>query len=173
MLDSQSKWEIDGLVLLLNQYNVRSMLEIGSKNGATARYLANKCALKRIVMVDNSPGHALQKTIEKMGRNGVSCQLIVADSQDQATVAEVQKHAPFDLVFIDGDHSYEAVRLDWLHYGPMGRIVAFHDIKGDEKGPNFDVGKAWNAIKSPYRQTFEIVEYGRQMGIGVVWNGNH
>jgi predicted O-methyltransferase YrrM len=174
VLDSQSKWEIDGLVLLLNQYNVGTMLEIGSKNGATARYLANKCALKTVVMVDNDPGPDLLKTVEKIRRDGVAAYYLPMDSQDQETVAHVAQHAPFDFVFIDGDHTYEGCRSDWLNYGPMGNIVAFHDITGDGKGKEgrFEVGKAWTAIKSPYRATFEIVEYGRQMGIGVVWNGD-
>jgi predicted O-methyltransferase YrrM len=34
----------------------------------------------------------------------------------------------FDLVFIDGNHTREYVQADHEHYGPLGRIVAFHDI---------------------------------------------
>jgi cephalosporin hydroxylase len=35
-----------------------------------------------------------------------------------------------DFLFIDGDHSYQAVLSDWLLYFPLvkqGGIVAFHD----------------------------------------------
>ncbi len=182
MLDSQSHWEMEGLVLVLKHWGVKSMLEIGSKYGSTAKYLANKCALNRVVMVDlpNGPGgrrdtvDILQENAADMKRRGLDARVILGDSQDQQTVAEVQQYAPFDFVFIDGDHSYEATRSDWVNYGPMGQIVAFHDIAGDGKGKEgrFEVGKVWKAIKMGWRPTFEIVEYGRKMGIGVVWNGD-
>jgi predicted O-methyltransferase YrrM len=36
-----------------------------------------------------------------------------------------------DFLFIDGDHSVEAVRNDWADYSPMvrrGGVIAFHDV---------------------------------------------
>jgi predicted O-methyltransferase YrrM len=40
--------------------------------------------------------------------------------------------APVDLVFIDGDHSQEACRLDWELFSPWvtpGGVVVFHDAR--------------------------------------------
>jgi predicted O-methyltransferase YrrM len=116
----------------------------------------------------------LKDNADEMRERGVNTTVILADSQDQETVSLVAQHAPFDFVFIDGDHSYECTLSDWEHYGPMGNIVAFHDITGDGKGKHperFKVGMVFDAIKK-YKPTFEIVEYGRKMGIGVVWNGD-
>jgi predicted O-methyltransferase YrrM len=43
-----------------------------------------------------------------------------------------------DLVFIDGDHSEAACRLDWELWHPFvepGGVVAFHDARGSDPGP--------------------------------------
>lgn len=37
----------------------------------------------------------------------------------------------FDLVIIDGDHRYDTVRFDADYYGPLGKVVMFHDIAGE------------------------------------------
>jgi predicted O-methyltransferase YrrM len=45
---------------------------------------------------------------------------------------------PLDLVFIDGDHSETACRLDWELWHPLvepGGVVAFHDARGGDPGP--------------------------------------
>jgi predicted O-methyltransferase YrrM len=48
-----------------------------------------------------------------------------------AVVQEVRRQAPkLDLLFIDGDHSYEGVKADWEAYKSFlqsGSIVIFHD----------------------------------------------
>ena len=43
-----------------------------------------------------------------------------------------------DLVFVDGDHSEAACRLDWELWHPFvetGGVVAFHDARGGNPGP--------------------------------------
>jgi predicted O-methyltransferase YrrM len=45
---------------------------------------------------------------------------------------------PVDLVFIDGDHSEAACRLDWELWSPhvaAGGVVIFHDANGGDPGP--------------------------------------
>jgi predicted O-methyltransferase YrrM len=45
---------------------------------------------------------------------------------------------PLELVFIDGDHSEAACRLDWRLWSPFvepGGVVAFHDARGGDPGP--------------------------------------
>ncbi len=50
----------------------------------------------------------------------------------------------FDLVAIDGDHSYKAVKADYEHYGKLAPCVMFHDIAGWRECEG--VEKFWNEI---------------------------
>lgn len=42
-----------------------------------------------------------------------------------------QRFAPYDLAFIDGDHSYEAVKGDFEALRPLARDFIFHDSQWD------------------------------------------
>jgi predicted O-methyltransferase YrrM len=51
--------------------------------------------------------------------------------------------APIDLVFVDGDHSEEACRLDWELWHPFvepGGAIAFHDARAGKPGGWGDPG---------------------------------
>jgi predicted O-methyltransferase YrrM len=60
--------------------------------------------------------------------------LIVADSRAAAPPAQ-----GCDLVFIDGDHSYEGVRADYEHWAPhvrCGGRLLFHDAVARDFAPS-------------------------------------
>ena len=80
----------------------------------------------------------------------------------------------FDLALIDGDHSYDGSRIDWLNVGQSSSVVAFHDINGSEyDGLNGGVRRTWNELKLEYRHSRSILEISHHpgwMGIGVLFN---
>jgi predicted O-methyltransferase YrrM len=64
---------------------------------------------------------------------------LIGMSHDPATVHKAYQHLAggIDLLFIDGDHQYASVLMDWLLYSPLvrpGGLVAFHDVALTVKG---------------------------------------
>ena len=84
---------------------------------------------------------------------GEDFKLFIADSQTPETRDKVKEFCPeYDLIFIDGDHSYEGVRRDFELYqellSPRGYIV-FHDIDPDHifrDGAGGQVYKFWQDL---------------------------
>jgi len=71
---------------------------------------------------------------------------ILGDSRSPETLKTLQsrlKGVPINLLFIDGDHSYEAVKSDYEMYGPLvSNIIALHDVYSPEHG----VRKFWKQL---------------------------
>ncbi len=80
----------------------------------------------------------------------------------------------FDVAFIDGDHSYDGSRTDWLNVGRSSGFVAFHDINGAEyDSQNGGIRRTWSELKLEYRATRSIMEISHcsnWMGIGLILN---
>ena len=75
---------------------------------------------------------------------------------------------PLDALFIDGDHSYEGVKMDFETYGPLvgkGGMIAFHDIV-ENNNLRFQVHRFWNEVKQKYRH-IELVNELNQKGYGI------
>lgn len=160
----------------------RSILEIGSRYGDSFYYLASALGPGSYACAVDLPGGAwgnadsadyLEKARKALVKKwGVEAHVLLGNSRDPQMIAEVSSRGPFDLVFIDGDHSLDGVRADWETYGPLAeKLVAFHDIDADAKEPRkakrYGVPELWRQIKKSH-STVEIVSAEREMGIGVV-----
>jgi predicted O-methyltransferase YrrM len=147
----------------------KSLLEIGSGFGRTLLQAGDVLApgarirsidLGRSDDIDTAP--ALQAVIARLRAKGLDADLLLADSAADLSVAWAAAAAPYDVVFIDGDPSYEAVRRDWERYGPMARVVALHNVAN----PSLGASRLWREIAAAGHNLHACVH--SSMGIGVV-----
>lgn len=150
-------------------YHARSILEIGSRDGATLKGLAATAwPGARINSIDIGvcfTDGLLQATIVNLCYQGFDAELFVGDSHTSEALTWAKQRAPYDFIFIDGDHSYAGVKQDWEWYGPLGKSVAFHDINNDVDG---NVMQLWAEIKAAGHKTLERI-CGEICGIGIVF----
>ena len=167
---------------LIRAEKVKSYLEIGSKNGGSLWRVAQVLpAGSRVVSVDLPQADGsfkntepnLRQCVEELKQRGYDAHLFLTDSTDPSTVKAVSSLGPFDLCFIDGYHTEEFIRADWKNYGPMAKIVAFHDISWRADGrtskkADIDAPKVWDEVKQG-RRHHEFKCQPRDYGIGVLW----
>jgi predicted O-methyltransferase YrrM len=118
----------------------RQVIEIGSYLGASTVCLAaglSEIGNGILYCVDTWSNETMpdgqRDTLQEFLRNTCNysaCIKTIRKRSDQITKSDF--HGDFDLAFIDGDHSYVAVRNDVDTLMPLlsnGAIVAFHDSK--------------------------------------------
>lgn len=78
------------------------------------------------------------------------------------------------MLFIDGDHTFEGVVLDFFQYAPLinpDSPIVLQDIR-DHHRPDVGVHRLWDAIKRSWPDRCEEFMSGDDAwgGIGILWN---
>ena len=170
----QVRSELTRLAELVFAEQPRRVLEIGTGNGGTLFALAWAAAPgARILSIDLTLYPTERRSLYRRFVAGRRVDAWAADSHLEQTrdrVVEHFGHEPLDLLFIDGDHTYDSVRRDYELYAPLvgeGGIVAFHDIV---EGPYEAVGDAprfWREARPSLEPALELVEAWDQGGFGI------
>jgi predicted O-methyltransferase YrrM len=128
----------------------RRLAEIGVWHGVTTRLLMRAMALEGVYFaVDPYPagrlGFSTQMLIAHRGvgrvRNGRVVWLRMTGAE--AALDRQVREQPIGFLFIDGDHSYEALRADWEAWSGLiapGGVVALHDSRASAARPIDDAG---------------------------------
>jgi predicted O-methyltransferase YrrM len=177
----QRRLEIEPMLQLLAVERPKALLEIGTAGGGSLFLWSRVAADDALVMSIDLPwgrwgsGYPLTRVplYRAFARAKQRIVLVRGDSHAQTSfdrVARALDGRPLEFLFIDGDHTYEGVRLDYEMYSKLvrpGGVIAFHDILT----PSEDVGvqRFWAELRAahPEAQEFLAPPPG-QKGIGVI-----
>ena len=131
---------------LIDTHNLTNIVEVGVRDGRTTFHLLEQCPhIQKYYAIDSNINLFFNDQIkQKYGEK-----LIAINGLSQQVHQKVP-NASCDLVFIDADHSYPAVKQDIINYRPKlkpGGILSGHDIDFpgvnqavNEMLENYDVG---------------------------------
>ena len=169
----QIKSEFAPVEKLYRQLAPSRVLEIGCWDGGTLQVWLEGCAPDAtVVAVD--PNHRNQQAYQEWRQPDTQLIVVTGLSQDAVTVSEMQKHAPYDWVFIDGDHSDYAVRSDVQVCLPLvrrGGHLLLHDITPPYQLASYPPGVVLDELEEQGYRLERFEEINRDPwahGIGVV-----
>jgi hypothetical protein len=174
----ESKWswqkleEIVPFLLYVSHLNIKSYIEIGLKRGGTfsiiTAYLHRVCQLDIACGIDivwqRKHGEEFKNRLQKL--MPVTIGFLHGTSENYVFKPK------FDLCLIDGDHTYDWAKKDWMNIGRYCKYCAFHDIN-ERKHKKLQGGGAknfWAELKTIRRTTeFSSIPADR-FGIGLIHN---
>ncbi len=178
----QKKSEIIRLIEIVRSLRPAAICEIGAAGGGTTFLLAHAASSDAtIISLDLAHNASRRAAVGSFAREGQKIICLQGDSHlDETLRAAVERLGGrnLDLLYIDGDHSYEGVSADFRMYSPLvrpGGIIAFHDIVPDY-GTRYGLETAsysggvpqfWNEIKASHSNVEEIIEDPSQDGLGI------
>jgi predicted O-methyltransferase YrrM len=186
----QVRSEILRLLEIIKARRPRTICEIGAAGGGTTFLFSHAApADSTIITVDlnlTRSRRAAFREFAKRPRQKIIC--VRGDSHQDKTFRAVNKCLKgrgLDLLYIDGDHSYEGVAADFKLYSPLvnhGGMIVFHDIVADYKtrygvqtsSYTGGVPQLWMELKAIHPTVLEIIEDPSQDGLGIgilFWNG--
>jgi len=156
-----------------------NLCEIGTADGGTNFLLTHALLTpKSMLCVDLYVSQKAKLSYFAQGKVDIS--FIDGPSCESSSVSKAEKiigNQKLDLLFIDGDHTYEGVSRDFFHYKRFvrdGGLIVFHDIVPDYLTrygkPTMrwvgDVPQFWQKIKNYYPH-WEFIQNPDQDGLGI------
>jgi len=180
---AQRPGEFGGLLRLVRERAPRVLLEIGTNYGGTTYLLSRYAPPDALLTTCDIECKVNPLQLERVGRQGQRIQFLQVDSHSESGARAIRAAVPagVDFLFIDGDHSYEGVRRDFLAFADLlrpGSLLVFHDIVEDYRtrfgiATNAYVGgvpRFWRELRDALPRSFahrELVDDREQDGLGI------
>ena len=165
----QIRSEILQLAELIRLQKPRTVLEIGTAAGGTLFLLSRMAAPDAHLVSVDLPGGACGggypswrgDIYRRFAAPEQRMSLFRADSHSTETLERVKQlldGSAVDVLFIDGDHTYEGVKRDFELYSPLvrdGGLIGLHDIvKYDPSwGYQVEVNRFWTEVEHAVPQS--------------------
>jgi len=141
----------------------KNYLEIGSYAGGSMSLISSHDYPTKCITVDL--GYPVNKDVVNHNVNNFknpksTFKYIQGNSQNINTINEVKLECnEFDFIFIDGDHSYQGVLLDFNNYSPMlkkGGYLCFDDYLDSEYSPEVK-GVVDDIVKTLNKDEYKVI----------------
>jgi predicted O-methyltransferase YrrM len=158
------------------------VLEVGTATGGSVFGLAHVATRDALLLTIDLPGTQFgsgyppprEALYRSFASEGQTIELLRGDSHSDVMrdrVLERLSGRSVDLLFIDGEHSYDGSRRDFDLYAPLvgdHGAIAMHDVNPH---PDFGVHRLWQEIKGGYEAkgwvAHEIVHRADRPGYGI------
>lgn len=165
--------EITALAKTVVSIRPQVILEIGTAAAGTL-LIWSQIASRRIITCDLKDMSVQSEFCQRFPPPGSNCNVTLLSGNSHSRefrgrVETALEGDDVDLLFIDGDHTEEGVRADFLDYRHLvrpGGIIAFHDIVESQPLAMNQVYRLWKTLRNDYA-TEEFIANPNQCGFGI------
>jgi predicted O-methyltransferase YrrM len=150
--------ELTSFAKIVRALRPRTVVEIGTAQGGVFWLLCRLAAPDaQLISIDLPPeqrfsgGQKKSIALQRMRQSRQTVHALHGDSHSPETLRRLRSTVndrEIDLLFIDGDHTYDGVRSDYAMYSPLvrrGGLIALHDIV-KTPWPKCEVDRFWGEL---------------------------